>query len=136
MHEAGFAKADERGHRVDFHALRHTFVSLLAEAEVSDVVRRALARHGSLKMTDRYTDAKCVSLANGISKLASSLPFSVASLGNGKTGQKQGKPVHPGHSENVPELAAVSTVGRDWDSENWRREGDSNPRYGFTRTTV
>ena len=132
----GIRVEDERGFRVDFHALRYTFISLLTEADVSDVVRRTLARHGSLKMTDRYTDAKSVPLANGISKLASSLPSSLASLKTGKTCPKQGNGVHPDNATNAPEIVNLARVVHSWEKENWRREGDSNPRYGFTRTTV
>ena len=117
LEACGISVEDERGYRVDFHALRHTFASLLAEADVSDLVRRKLARHESLKMTDRYTDEKSVPLANGIAKLARSLPSSIASLNSGFSCPKEGKPVPDqpektanGSSDNVFACSALSTA--------------------------
>ncbi len=99
----GIPFEDERGYRMDFHALRHTFASLLAEADVSDLVRRKLARHASLKMTDRYTDEKSIPLANGIAKLAATLPSSIASLNSGNSCPKEGN--------TVPDQPEKSTEG-------------------------
>jgi integrase len=89
----GIPFEDERGYRADFHALRHTFISLLAGLDMTELVRRKLARHESLKMTDRYTDDKSVPLANGIAKLAEALPSSLASPNFGKTCPKEGNTV-------------------------------------------
>jgi integrase len=47
-------------YRVDYHALRHTFASLLANVGVSELVRLKLARHSEWKQTDRYTDSPAV----------------------------------------------------------------------------
>lgn len=45
---------DDRGWRVDFHSLRHTYANLLNAAEVSDGVRVKMVRHAELRQTDRY----------------------------------------------------------------------------------
>jgi len=119
LEACGIPFEDERGYRVDFHALRHTFISLLAEVEVSELVRRKLARHASLKMTDQYTDEKSVPLANGIAKLAAALPSSIASLNSGNSCPKEGnlvpdqpeKPTSEG-SGNVLVCSALSNVVR------------------------
>ncbi len=137
------AVEDERGYRVDFHALRHTFVSLLAHAKVSELVRVKLARHSSWKQTDGYTDAKSVPLADGIALLAAVLPSSIASLNSGKPSPNPGNVVQinlPPESKKVvsisDERATLDTVVPDLEKENWRRGGDSNPRYAFTRITL
>ena len=47
---------DAQGRRVDFHALRHTFVSNLSAARVHPKTTQALARHSTITLTmDRYT---------------------------------------------------------------------------------
>lgn len=53
---AGIAAVDDEGRCVDFHALRHTFITNLALAGVSPKVAQALARHSTITLTlDRYT---------------------------------------------------------------------------------
>lgn len=50
------APVDARGRHVDFHALRHTFVSGLARGGVHPKIAQALARHGTIGLTlDHYT---------------------------------------------------------------------------------
>ena len=71
----GIPVEDERGYRVDFHALRHTFVRLLAHVKVSELMRVKLARHGDWKQTDNYTDEKSIPLGDGIAQLAAALPL-------------------------------------------------------------
>ena len=139
----GIAVEDERGYRVDFHALRHTFVSLLAHAKVSELVRMKLARHSAWKQTDGYTDAKSVPLAEGIALLAAVLPSSLASPKTGKTGQNVGKVVQTNPSQFSDKIVQITdgeaTLAKAvpaWENLEWRRGGDSNPRYGFTRITL
>lgn len=90
----GIPVEDARGYRVDFHALRHTFASLLATANVSELARMKLARHTEWKMTDRYTDSKSIPLFAEMDKLAAILPSQLASQISGKTGQNLSNPVH------------------------------------------
>jgi integrase len=131
----GIAIEDERGHRVDFHALRHTFVSLLAHVKVSELVRMKLARHSAWKQTDGYTDPKSVPLADGIAMLAAALPSSLASPNFGKTRQNMGKVVQTGSFQISGEVsqvvAADTTLPTSFptlENLDWRRGGDSNPR--------
>ncbi|MFW5690732.1 MAG: tyrosine-type recombinase/integrase, partial [Planctomycetota bacterium] len=42
---------DDRGRVVDFHALRHTFISNLARAGVHPRNAQALARHSTIDLT-------------------------------------------------------------------------------------
>jgi len=93
LQACGIKVEDERGFRVDFHALRHTFASLLANAGVSELARVKLARHTSWRQTDRYTDPKSIPLFLEIEKLTAALASSLASPKSGKTGQNESKPV-------------------------------------------
>ena len=55
---AGIPLVDERGHRVDFHALRMTYITRLQRAGVSPREAMELARHSDMRLTMKtYTDA-------------------------------------------------------------------------------
>ena len=45
---------DDAGRDVDFHALRHTFISNLSRAGVHPTVAQKLARHSSIELTMKY----------------------------------------------------------------------------------
>jgi len=53
---AGVPYADERGRVLDFHGLRHSFVTNLSHAPSR--VAQSLARHKTSAMTDRYTHVR------------------------------------------------------------------------------
>ena len=62
---------DDAGRVIDFHALRHTFITRLARSGVTPKVAQALARHSTITLTmDRYAH---VALAD-TSKALASLP--------------------------------------------------------------
>lgn len=130
----GVTVNDERGYRVDFHALRHTFISLLAHAKVSELVRMKLARHSAWKQTDGYTDSKSVPLGDGIAMLAAALPSSLASLKSGKIGPNLGNVVQTQASTfsekitQMPDLKGdLGAVVPDWENVNRRRGGGFEP---------
>ena len=61
---AGIPLEDERGHRVDFHALRMTYITRLQRAGVSPREAMELARHSDMRLTMKtYTDAAALPLA-------------------------------------------------------------------------
>jgi integrase len=63
---------DEQGRRVDLHALRHTFITLLSASGVAPRVAMALARHSDLKLTMRvYTDSDRLGLDRAMALLPS-----------------------------------------------------------------
>ena len=74
----GIEVEDERGFRADFHALRHTFASILAGSGVSEMVRQKLSRHSTWRQTDHYTDPKSLPLFSEMAKLSAQLPPPVA----------------------------------------------------------
>ena len=69
---AGIPLEDERGHRVDFHALRMTYITRLQRAGVSPREAMELARHSDMRLTMKtYTDAAQLPLAATVRKLPS-----------------------------------------------------------------
>ena len=63
---------DERGHRVDFHALRMTYITRLQRAGVSPREAMELARHSDMRLTMKtYTDTAALPLAATVRKLPS-----------------------------------------------------------------
>ena len=56
LESAGIAYVDQSGRVADFHALRHTFITNLADSGVHPSVAQRLARHSDINLTmSRYT---------------------------------------------------------------------------------
>ena len=67
---AGISAKDKSGRVVDFHALRHTFITGLSKAGVSPRVAMELARHSQIDLTMRvYTDAGMLGTADAVNAL-------------------------------------------------------------------
>jgi len=63
-------RKDQRGHKVDFHALRTTFITNLARVGVPQRQAMALARHTDPRLTANiYTDQDALPLAEAVAKL-------------------------------------------------------------------
>jgi len=70
LRAAGIEPANERGETVDFHALRHTFISRLARSGASPAVARALARHSTISLTmDHYAHLERADLAAALERM-------------------------------------------------------------------
>ena len=69
--QSGFlAYRDAAGRVLDFHALRHTFVTNLARAGVHPKVAQQLARHSTITLTmDRYSHTVMGELSEALEKL-------------------------------------------------------------------
>ncbi len=66
---------DSEGRQFDFHSLRHTFISRLAEAGVSPKTAQRLARHSTITLTmDRYTHVEQPQLTDAVQKLTDVRP--------------------------------------------------------------
>ncbi len=64
------AYRDDAGRYVDFHALRHTFISNLAAGGVHPKTAQRLARHSTITLTmDRYTHLRREDLAGALTTL-------------------------------------------------------------------
>ena len=58
---------DDRGRVVDFHSLRGSFATRLAQAGVKPLHLKRLMRHASIRTTDRhYTDLQLADLAGAV----------------------------------------------------------------------
>lgn len=135
--ECGVRIVDDRGHRLDFHALRHTFASLLAEAGVPELIRRKLVRHATAAQTDRYTDERSIPLTRGMAQLAAFLPSPIASLKVGNTcpkpapiGQNATVALSVRAAVNTLELAKLPTPVQSWESVAMVPEGGLEPPCG------
>ena len=61
---------DDAGRVFDFHALRHQFISSLAQAGVHPKEAQSLARHSTISLTmDRYTHLNVVDLTGALDRL-------------------------------------------------------------------
>jgi integrase len=69
LKRAGVTFADARGQRLDYHALRHTFVTNLSRAGASSVTRRRLARHMHESVNDRYTHADLAEMREALGRV-------------------------------------------------------------------
>ena len=146
---AGIALADERGHRVDFHALRMTYITRLQRSGVSPREAMELARHSDMRLTMKtYTDVAQLPLAATVRQL----PAFETKCDDTQIDTQTlvpGSPAVSSRDTNCESTKVVETIENiDGNSRpslpvtnghqksKWRREGDSNPRYGLTRTTV
>ncbi len=71
--ESSFLKPENHnGEVADFHALRHTFISMLASSGVHPKVAQQLARHSTITLPmDRYSHARLVDLNSAVENLPS-----------------------------------------------------------------
>ncbi len=133
---AGIAAHDERGWRVDFHALRHTYASLLGVAGVSEGARVKMVRHREWRQTDHYTDPSSVPLHAGMEKLAELLPSSIASPNFGKSSPAKGHVVQTATSSTAPEVVdspdeslALTEAVPTWEVEKLASPRGFEPRF-------
>ncbi len=67
---AGIPYKDEQGRVADFHALRHTLATNLADAGVHPVIAKAIMRHSDIGLTmGTYTHTSALALAEAVEKL-------------------------------------------------------------------
>lgn len=70
--KAGIPFEDEQGRRADFHALRHTYGTMLAKAGIAPRVAMSLMRHTDIRLTmNTYTDPQVFDLVGAVEKLPS-----------------------------------------------------------------
>ena len=84
---AGIDWKDSEGRRADFHALRHTYGTLLSKAGVSPREAMELMRHTDLRLTMKvYTDPRIFDLAGAVEKLPTIPPRRQAAQATGTDG--------------------------------------------------
>ena len=70
LNAAGIPYIDAQGRRLDIHALRHTYGTLLSKSGVSPREAMSLMRHTDLRLTmNVYTDPRIFDLAGAVEKL-------------------------------------------------------------------
>ena len=104
----GIPVVDALGRRVDFHALRYTFATILARAGVPRRIAMELMRHSDSRLTDKvYVDTTSFPLFAEVTKLnPPPLPL-IASQKSGKTCPKSEKPGKTLSSESEAEVVAI-----------------------------
>ncbi len=115
LKRAGIPPTDAHGAKYDFHALRHTFITMMNAAGVAPRVAMSLARHSDMKLTMKvYTNANGLPLAAGVAALPS---FSVPETATPQatpapvvSGQNGGFSVAPSRKlENPRDSASVAS---------------------------
>src|SRR5260370_4865456 len=72
---AGIAYRDEEGRVADFHALRHSYITLLSRSGVSPKVAQELARHSDIRLTmNVYTHTGLFDLAGAVDSMPALMP--------------------------------------------------------------
>jgi integrase len=96
------ADRDEAGQVVDFHGLRHTFITLLARSGVHPSVMQAMARHSDPKLTlARYTHVETAEQAEALALLPSlTTPPRGRQRATGTTGDTRTPAALLGHEDN------------------------------------
>ena len=70
--EGNIIRTDGQGRTMDFHCLRHTFITSLSKAGVSPRVAMELARHSDISLTmGTYTDTSLLATADAVNSLPS-----------------------------------------------------------------
>ena len=136
--KAGIAFMDQSGHRLDYHALRTTFITRLSRLKVHPRLAMEFARHSDLKLTMKnYTDAGQLPLQEVMDTLPGYLHASRIDSRNLVTESPAVSPcdavIETLNTKKPPENIGEShdlslSVPACPQSEEWRREGDSNPR--------
>jgi hypothetical protein len=65
------AYQDSAGRFADFHALRHSYITMVGKTGVTPKEHQQLARHGSYALTSKYTHARFYDLATAVNALPS-----------------------------------------------------------------
>jgi hypothetical protein len=101
----GIKGVDEHGRHLDFHALRHTFCTMLSRAGVSPRVAMELMRHSDMRLTAKtYTDAMSLPLFGELEKITPLLPSLIASQKCENPGLKAAKLVQSGSPKSEAKI--------------------------------
>lgn len=69
LEDAGLPLEDERGGKIVFHSLRHSYATWLKDAEVNAFVGQAALGHSRIEMTARYTAVRIRDVARAVDAL-------------------------------------------------------------------
>lgn len=113
---AGVAFKDEKGRRLDFHALRHSFQTALDRTGCSRATKKRLMRHAAQDVTDGYAHAELDELREALNRLPSPSP-DPGEVATGAATGTDGKPAaqvtrrsYTGHSRLCHTMQADAAV--------------------------
>lgn len=111
---AGIARFDDWGRKADFHALRTTYCTMLAEAELPERVRQELMRHRDPRLTNQtYTDPARLRLAEAVSKLPNLSGTQIGTQDLVSTGPNVSSNGTTGQSESICKSLPQSSLRHD-----------------------
>jgi integrase len=85
--KAGIPYEDGAGRRIDLHAMRHSYGTMLARAGIAPRVAMSLMRHTDMKLTmNVYTDPRVFNMAGAVEKLPSVVTTAAASVATATDG--------------------------------------------------
>jgi integrase len=126
---------DGEGRYADFHALRHSFITMVGKAGVSPREHQDLARHSTYALTSRYSHSRFYDLAAAVQ----SLPIPTGKPGpkteilaaTGTDGKPDTKtPVHAGKKSLGPFLGPQPAISGDFqrqpEMETTQSQGEGN----------
>ena len=97
---AGITYRDEAGRDVDFHSLRHSFITNLALADVHPSVAQKLARHSSILLTMKYythvlheSEVSAIQALNNLHNTCQTGTLSKTSLDYNRIGNKDNESI-------------------------------------------
>jgi integrase/recombinase XerC len=109
LEAAGIPFADTEGRVCDFHALRHSYITLLQRSGVHPKVAQELARHSDIRLTmNVYTHAHLHDLAGAVEGLPSLLPSGPTTQGALKATGTAGTGVGGAPDPRLTQTAAIS----------------------------
>ena len=143
LEAARIPRLDDRGWKVDFHALRVTFITNLQRAGVPQRIAMALARHTDPRLTAHiYTDQDALPLAEAVAKLPTYADACHAKDAHGRTqelvsgcpqvsqadaGMNHASDTKTPVNKAVYGVIECHPVAPDDTAKEWSR-GESNPR--------
>ena len=108
MADANIESRDAKGHIVDFHGQRMTFVTALARAGVSPALAQKLARHSDINLTlGTYTRLPMADLAGAVDKLSDLRPT---------LGQSASDSTSPPHENPIVGDPVLARVVNAWEN--------------------
>ena len=138
LKRAGIPCRDENNLVVDFHALRHTFITWLDRAKVNNGTRQSLARHSDIRLTMLYTHSCSDEKVAAIGSLPAFPPAEQSENESSESAKTEGvsgqgpKPVVPtmvpcGAEIGAEQLASeVTSLATDGNEEGTARDRKSN----------
>jgi hypothetical protein len=137
---AGVPFTDDQGRRLDYHALRHTFQTMLDLTGCSRATKKRLMRHATGDVTDGYAHAELREMAAALERLpAPPLPSSSPSTAGTQAVQQSSPHGHaPSFTEGQdivstpfpPMALGVHRHASDYETEQFPNDGDTGSITG------